>query len=85
MFLLRQKVRQVLGIPQRSFASQESIIEKIEKYAAHNYGPIPIVIERGERCFLYDTDGNKYTDFMAGYSSCNQGHCHPELVKTMFD
>ena len=83
--MLLSRNRALSKLPRRNFASQESYIKTLDKYAAHNYNPIPVVIGRGERCFLYDTDGNKYTDFMSGYSSCNQGHCHPELVKVMHE
>ena len=54
-----------------------------EKFGAHNYHPIPVVIERGEGVFLYDVDGKKYFDFLSGYSAVNQGHCHPAIIKTL--
>ena len=53
------------------------------KYGAHNYHPIPVVIEKGEGVFLYDVDGKKYYDFLSGYSAVNQGHCHPAIIKTL--
>ncbi len=50
------------------------------KYGAHNYHPLPVVLERGEGVFLYDIDGKRYFDFLSGYSAVNQGHCHPHIV-----
>ena len=52
-------------------------------YGAHNYHPIPVVLERGEGVYLYDVDGKKYFDFLSGYSAVNQGHCHPTIIKTL--
>ncbi|MBX2931742.1 MAG: ornithine--oxo-acid transaminase [Chitinophagaceae bacterium] len=54
-----------------------------EKYGAHNYHPLPVVLERGEGVFLYDVDGKRYYDFLSGYSAVNQGHCHPVILKAM--
>ena len=54
-----------------------------DKYMAHNYATLPPVIVRGERHFVWDVEGNKYTDFHSGYCAVNQGHCHPRIVKTL--
>jgi len=54
-----------------------------DQFGAHNYHPIPVVIEKGEGVFLYDVDGKKYFDFLSGYSAVNQGHCHPAIIKTL--
>ena len=62
--------------------SQEYIARE-DKYGAHNYHPLPVVLERGEGVFVWDVDGKKYFDFLSAYSSVNQGHCHPRLVKVM--
>jgi len=62
--------------------SQE-YIEREEKYGAHNYHPLPVVLERGEGVFVWDVEGRKYFDFLAAYSAVNQGHCHPRLVKVL--
>lgn len=51
-----------------------------EKYGAHNYHPLPVVLSRGERCFVWDVDGKRYYDFLSAYSAVNQGHCHPAVV-----
>ena len=56
-----------------------------DQFGAHNYHPIPVVIEKGEGVYLYDVDGKKYFDFLSGYSAVNQGHCHPAIIKTLQD
>lgn len=53
-----------------------------EKYSAHNYHPLPVVLEKGKGVFVYDVDGKKYFDFLSGYSAVNQGHCHPKIIET---
>jgi len=60
-------------------------IEKENRYGAHNYHPLPVVLERGEGVFVWDVEGNRYFDFLSSYSAVNQGHCHPRLVKAMTD
>ena len=54
-----------------------------EKYGAHNYHPLPVVLQRGEGVFLWDTDGKRYYDFLSAYSAVNQGHCHPRIVQAL--
>ncbi len=56
-----------------------------EKYGAHNYHPLPVVIAKGEGPFLWDPEGNKYFDFLSAYSAVNQGHCHPKIIKALKD
>jgi len=56
-----------------------------EQYGAHNYHPLPVVLDRGEGVFLYDVDAKRYFDFLSGYSAVNQGHCHPVLVQALID
>ncbi len=60
-------------------------LELEEKYGAHNYHPLPVVLDRGEGVFLWDVDGKKYFDFLSAYSAVNQGHCHPRLVSVLTD
>ena len=60
-------------------------IERENRYGAHNYHPLPVVLERGEGIFVWDVEGRRYFDFMAAYSAVNQGHCHPKIVKAMID
>ena len=52
-------------------------------YGAHNYHPLPVVLDRGEGVYLYDVDGKRYFDFLSGYSAVNQGHCHPAIIQTL--
>jgi len=56
-----------------------------EDFGAHNYHPLPVVLERGEGVFLYDVDGKRYYDFLSGYSAVNQGHCHPRIIKKLIE
>src|SRR5438552_16192522 len=56
-----------------------------EKYSAHNYHPLPVVLERGEGVYVWDVEGKRYYDFLASYSAVNQGHCHPKITKAMID
>ena len=60
-------------------------IEKENRYGAHNYHPLPVVLERGEGIFVWDVEGKRYFDFLAAYSAVNQGHCHPKIVKAFTD
>jgi len=66
-------------------SKSEVLIEKENKYGAHNYHPLPVVLERGEGVYVWDVDGKKYYDFLSAYSAVNQGHCHPKIVKAMTD
>jgi ornithine--oxo-acid transaminase len=54
-----------------------------DQYGAHNYHPLPVVLEKGEGVYLYDVDGKKYFDFLSGYSAVNQGHCHPAIIEAL--
>jgi len=63
----------------------QDYIEKENRYGAHNYHPLPVVLERGEGVFVWDVEGKRYFDFLSSYSAVNQGHCHPRLVKAMTD
>lgn len=63
----------------------EFFIQREEKYGAHNYHPIPVVLEKGQGVYVWDVEGRQYYDFLASYSAVNQGHCHPRLVKVMHE
>jgi ornithine--oxo-acid transaminase len=63
--------------------SSKQLIEIDSKYGAHNYHPLPVVLERGEGVYVWDVEGKKYFDFLSAYSAVNQGHCHPRIVKVM--
>lgn len=58
-------------------------IEMENKYGAHNYHPLPVVLEKGEGVFVWDVDGKRYYDFLSAYSAVNQGHCHPKIIGAM--
>ena len=60
-------------------------MDREARYGAHNYHPLPVVLERGEGIYVWDTDGKRYFDFLSAYSAVNQGHCHPKIVKAMTD
>jgi ornithine--oxo-acid transaminase len=59
------------------------LIDLEDKYGAHNYHPIPVVLERGEGVYVWDVEGKRYYDFLAAYSAVNQGHCHPRIIKAL--
>ncbi|MFA7419713.1 MAG: ornithine--oxo-acid transaminase [Melioribacteraceae bacterium] len=63
----------------------KDFIELEEKYGAHNYHPLPVVLSKGEGIFLWDVEGKKYYDFLSAYSAVNQGHCHPKIVNAMIE
>jgi len=67
-----------------SISSRESI-ELEEKYGAHNYHPLPVVLAKGEGVFLLAPEGNLYYDFLSAYSAVNQGHCHPKIIQALID
>ncbi|MBI1288480.1 MAG: ornithine--oxo-acid transaminase [Flavobacteriales bacterium] len=64
-------------------AKAQGIIELEDRYGAHNYHPLPAVLERGEGVFVWDTDGKRYYDFLSAYSAVNQGHCHPVIIDAL--
>ncbi|MFY8006398.1 MAG: ornithine--oxo-acid transaminase [Sediminibacterium sp.] len=59
------------------------LIELEERFGAHNYHPLPVVLERGKGVHLWDVDGKQYLDFLSGYSAVNQGHCHPKIIASL--
>ena len=61
----------------------EAFIEREKRYGAHNYHPLPVVLEKGEGVFLWDVEGKKYYDFLSAYSAVNQGHCHPRIINAL--
>lgn len=66
-----------------SNSSSAEIIEKEDKYGAHNYHPLPVVLAKGKGVYVWDVEGKKYYDFLSAYSAVNQGHCHPAIVTAM--
>ena len=64
--------------------SQDYILKE-DKYGAHNYHPLPVVLSKGEGVFVWDVEGKRYFDFLSAYSAVNQGHCHPKILKALTD
>jgi ornithine--oxo-acid transaminase len=62
-----------------------ALMDLEDRYGAHNYKPIPVVLDRGEGVFVWDVEGKRYYDFLASYSAVNQGHCHPRIMKSLTD
>ncbi|MEY3922266.1 MAG: ornithine--oxo-acid aminotransferase, partial [Bacteroidota bacterium] len=60
-------------------------IELEEKYGAHNYHPLPVVISKARGCEMWDVEGKKYYDFLSGYSAVNQGHCHSKIIEALIN
>ncbi len=65
--------------------TSQDYMKKEDQYGAHNYHPLPVVLERGEGIFVWDVEGKRYFDFLSAYSAVNQGHCHPKIVKALTD
>ncbi|MEX0944232.1 MAG: ornithine--oxo-acid transaminase, partial [Balneolaceae bacterium] len=66
-----------------SMISTKQAITLEEKYGAHNYHPLPVVLSKGEGVFVWDPEGNRYFDFLSAYSAVNQGHCHPDIIHAL--
>ncbi|MFN8336832.1 MAG: ornithine--oxo-acid transaminase [Cyclobacteriaceae bacterium] len=65
--------------------SSQAAIDLEEKYGAHNYHPLPVVLHKGEGVFLWDVEGKRYFDFLSAYSAVNQGHCHPRIIHRLIE
>ena len=74
-----------MSTPLQTSANTAKYIALEDQFGAHNYHPVPVVLEKGEGVFLYDVDGKRYFDFLSGYSAVNQGHCHPAIIKSLTD
>ena len=74
-----------MSTPIQTSANTAKYIALEDQFGAHNYHPVPVVLEKGEGVFLYDVDGRRYFDFLSGYSAVNQGHCHPAIIKALTD
>lgn len=68
-----------------TITSSQEAIDLEEKYGAHNYHPLPVVLNRGEGVYLWDVEGKRYYDFLSAYSAVNQGHCHPRIINALID
>jgi len=65
--------------------TSQYFVEKEEHFGAHNYHPLPVVLNKGEGVFVWDVEGKRYYDFLSAYSAVNQGHCHPKILKAMLE
>jgi ornithine--oxo-acid transaminase len=74
-----------MQIQAQAFSKTQQAIHLEEKYGAHNYHPIPVVLDRGDGVYVWDVEGKRYFDFLSGYSAVNQGHCHPKIVRSLID
>ena len=63
--------------------TEQEYMDREAKYGAHNYHPLPVVLEKGEGIYVWDVNGKRYFDFLSAYSAVNQGHCHPKIVEAM--
>lgn len=68
-----------------TITSSQEAISLEDKYGAHNYHPLPVVLSRGEGVFLWDVEGKRYFDFLSAYSAVNQGHCHPRIINALIE
>jgi len=68
-----------------SITSSQEAIDLEDKYGAHNYHPLPVVLTKGEGVFVWDVEGKRYYDFLSAYSAVNQGHCHPRIINALIE
>ncbi|MCU7694051.1 ornithine--oxo-acid transaminase [Haoranjiania flava] len=66
-------------------STTDYFIDLEHKYGAHNYHPLPVVLEKGEGVYVWDVEGKRYYDFLSGYSALNQGHCHPRIIRVLVE
>ena len=70
-----------MSVLEKNNASEAISLE--DKFGAHNYHPLPVVLSRGEGVYVWDTEGKRYYDFLSAYSAVNQGHCHPKIITAL--
>ena len=70
---------------ERQSTNAQTYIDLEDRYGAHNYHPLPVVLEKGQGAYVWDVDGKKYYDFLSAYSAVNQGHCHPKIIQAVKD
>src|SRR5688500_14917036 len=68
-----------------TITSSQEAIELEDKFGAHNYHPLPVVLSRGEGVFLWDIEGKRYYACLSAYSAVNQGHCHPRIISALIE
>lgn len=87
---MTKKADAIAMINKRSYSAAavsrktQHYIDKDSKFVAPYYPPVPVVCEKGERIYLWDVDGRKYYDMLAGFASVSQGHCHPKIAEAMY-
>ncbi|MDZ4752018.1 MAG: ornithine--oxo-acid transaminase [Flavobacteriales bacterium] len=72
-----------MQVKQDALFSSETAMQLEDKYGAHNYHPLPVVLDRGEGVYVWDLEGKRYFDFLSAYSAVNQGHCHPRIISAL--
>ena len=65
--------------------TSQDFIQLENKYGAHNYHPLDVVIDKGKGVWVWDVEGKKYLDFLSAYSAVNQGHCHPKIINALIE
>ena len=65
--------------------SAGAFLQEVDRYSAHNYHPLPVILDRGEGVWVWDVEGNRYLDMLSAYSALNQGHRHPAILKAALD
>ena len=83
MYDNNKEIKETTMMQDTSRLASQDFISLEDQYGAHNYHPLPAVLEHGEGVFLWDVEGKKYYDFLAAYSAVNQGHCHPHILKAL--
>ncbi len=83
MYDNNKEIKETTMMQDTSRLTSQDFISLEDQYGAHNYHPLPAVLEHGEGVFLWDVEGKKYYDFLAAYSAVNQGHCHPHILKAL--
>src|ERR671912_356701 len=68
-----------------TLSTTQYFLDLEEKYGAHNYHPLPVVLKRGLGVHVWDVEDKKYFDFLSGYSAVNQGHCHPKIIAALIE
>jgi ornithine--oxo-acid transaminase len=76
---------QIIDFMTDTITSSQEAISLEDKYGAHNYHPLPVVLSKGEGVFLWDVEGKRYYDFLSAYSAVNQGHCHPRIINALIE
>jgi ornithine--oxo-acid transaminase len=77
------KIKIIIRMIQKTVSASTQAIELEDRYGAHNYHPLPVVLAKGEGVYLWDVEGKKYFDFLSAYSAVNQGHCHPKIIQAL--